>query len=328
MQPLQFKLANQGVTIFSTMTALAQRLKAINLSQGFPDFAAPDALIEALCDATRSGYNQYAPGDGWLPLREQVAALFLSRDQLLIDPVHEITITPGATIGIFAAIQAVVQAGDEVIVFDPSYDSYAPAVRVAGGIPVHIALKAPNFAVDWSEVKAAIRPHTRMIIVNTPHNPTGTLWSLDDWQQLIELVEQHDLLVLSDEVYEHLVFDQQRHYSALHFPALRARSFVVGSFGKTFHVTGWKTGYCVASPVLMQGFRQIYQYANFVAIPQHKLPWLSTCASTPLIFQRFLIFIRPNAICLIKGSAQAIFSLRPHREHISNASITALFDPI
>lgn len=263
MQPLQFKLANQGVTIFSTMTALAQRLKAINLSQGFPDFAAPDALIEALCDATRSGYNQYAPGDGWLPLREQVAALFLSRDQLLIDPVHEVTITPGATIGIFAAIQAVVQAGDEVIVFDPSYDSYAPAVWVAGGIPVHIALKAPNFAVDWSEVKAAIRPHTRMIIVNTPHNPTGTLWSLDDWQQLIELVEQHDLLVLSDEVYEHLVFDQQRHYSALHFPALRARSFVVGSFGKTFHVTGWKTGYCVASPVLMQGFRQIYQYANF-----------------------------------------------------------------
>ncbi|MCU4413048.1 aminotransferase class I/II-fold pyridoxal phosphate-dependent enzyme [Acinetobacter sp. WU_MDCI_Axc73] len=257
------KLPDQGVTIFSTMSALAQRLNALNLSQGFPDFAAPPDLIEALCEATRNGNNQYAAGDGYLPLRQQVALQFQQRDQVTLDPFTEVTITPGATIGLFAAIQATIHTGDEVIIFDPSYDSYDPAVRVAGGIPVHIALDAPDFKVDWDKVAAQISTRTRMIIVNTPHNPTGTIWSYQDWQQLIALVEKHDLLVLSDEVYEHLIFDGARHWSALHFPELRERSFVVGSFGKTFHVTGWKTGYCAASPTLMQLFRQIYQYANF-----------------------------------------------------------------
>ena len=257
------KLPDQGVTIFSTMSALAQRLNALNLSQGFPDFAAPPDLIEALCEATRNGHNQYAAGDGYLPLRQQVALQFQQRDQITLDPFTEITITPGATIGLFAAIQATIHAGDEVIIFDPSYDSYDPAVRVAGGVPVHIALDAPEFKVDWDKVAAQISSRTRMIIVNTPHNPTGTIWSYQDWQQLIALVEKYDLLVLSDEVYEHLIFEGARHWSALHFPELRERSFVVGSFGKTFHVTGWKTGYCAASPTLMQLFRQIYQYANF-----------------------------------------------------------------
>lgn len=257
------KLPDQGVTIFSTMSALAQRLNAINLSQGFPDFAAPPDLIEALCDATRQGYNQYVAGDGWLPLREQVAQQFFARDGIHIDPLTEITITPGATIGIFAAIQAVIHSHDEVIIFDPSYDSYAPAVRVAGGVPVHIALEAPDFRVNWEQVAEKITSRTRLIIVNTPHNPTGTIWSYQDWQQLIALVQKHQLLVLSDEVYEHLVFDGAQHWSALHFPELRECSFVVGSFGKTFHVTGWKTGYCVAAAPLMQLFRQIYQYANF-----------------------------------------------------------------
>ncbi|WP_130803908.1 methionine aminotransferase [Acinetobacter ihumii] len=260
---LSSKLPNQGITIFSTMSALAQRLNALNLSQGFPDFPAPPDLVEALCEATRNGHNQYVAGDGWLALREQVALQFQQRDQVTLDPLNEITITPGATIGLFAAIQATIHTGDEVIIFDPSYDSYDPAVRVAGGVPVHIALDAPAFKVDWDKVAAQISPRTRMIIVNTPHNPTGTIWSYQDWQQLIALVEQHDLLVLSDEVYEHLIFDGAKHWSALHFPALRERSFVVGSFGKTFHVTGWKTGYCVASAALMQLFRQIYQYANF-----------------------------------------------------------------
>lgn len=257
------KLPDQGVTIFSTMSALAQRLNALNLSQGFPDFAAPPDLIEALCEATRNGHNQYAAGDGYLPLRQQVALQFQQRDQITLDPFTEITITPGATIALFAAIQATIHPGDEVIIFDPSYDSYDPAVRVAGGVPVHIALDAPEFKVDWDKVAAQISSRTRMIIVNTPHNPTGTIWSYQDWQQLIALVEKYDLLVLSDEVYEHLIFDGARHWSALHFPELRERSFVVGSFGKTFHVTGWKTGYCAASPTLMQLFRQIYQYANF-----------------------------------------------------------------
>ena len=266
MISIQSKLPSQGVTIFSTMSALAQKLNALNLSQGFPDFPAPPALLEALSKATLDGLNQYAPGDGLLPLREQLAQQFLQRDQLHLDPVNEITITPGATIGIFSAIQAVVKAGDEVIIFDPSYDSYAPSVKLVGAKPIHITLQAPDFSVDWNQVKDAINDRTRMVIVNTPHNPTGAIWSKVDWQNLIELIRDKNIIVLSDEVYEHLIYDGQQHYSALSFPELRERSFVVGSFGKTFHVTGWKTGYCIAAPALMTVFRQIYQFANFCGV--------------------------------------------------------------
>ena len=266
MISIQSKLPSQGVTIFSTMSALAQKLNALNLSQGFPDFPAPPALLEALSKATLDGLNQYAPGDGLLPLREQLAQQFLQRDQLHLDPISEITITPGATIGLFSAIQAVVQAGDEVIIFDPSYDSYAPSVKLVGAKPIHITLQAPDFSVDWNQVKDAINDQTRMVIVNTPHNPTGAIWSKVDWQNLIELIRDKNIIVLSDEVYEHLIFDGQQHYSALSFPELRERSFVVGSFGKTFHVTGWKTGYCIAAPALMTVFRQIYQFANFCGV--------------------------------------------------------------
>ena len=263
MLQLQSKLPSQGVTIFSVMTELAQRLNALNLSQGFPDFPAPPALIEALCHATQSGYNQYSAGDGLLALREQLAQQFLQRDQLQLDPITEITITPGATIAIFCAIQACIHAGDEVIIFDPSYDSYAPAVQLAGGTSIHIHLEAPTFQVDWQQLKDRINAKTRMIIVNTPHNPTGAIWSEQDWHQLIELIQDKNIVVLSDEVYEHLVFDGQKHFSALQFPELRERSYVIGSFGKSYHVTGWKTGYCVASANLMRLFRQIYQFANF-----------------------------------------------------------------
>ncbi len=263
MLQLQSKLPSQGVTIFSVMTELAQRLNALNLSQGFPDFPAPPALIEALCQATQSGYNQYSAGDGLLALREQLVQQFLQRDQLQLDPITEITITPGATIAIFCAIQACIHAGDEVIIFDPSYDSYAPAVQLAGGTSIHIHLEAPTFQVDWQQVKDRINTKTRMIIVNTPHNPTGAIWSEQDWHQLIELIQDKNIVVLSDEVYEYLVFDGQKHFSALQFPELRERSYVIGSFGKSYHVTGWKTGYCVAAPHLMRLFRQIYQFANF-----------------------------------------------------------------
>lgn len=257
------KLPQQGTTIFSTMTALAQRLNALNLSQGFPDFAAPRELTELLAQATQSGHNQYAAGDGLLRLREQVAQQFAQRDQIQVDPIQEITIVPGATIALFCAIQALIHPDDEVIIFDPCYDSYAPAVRLAGGRCIHIALNAHDFSVDWQQVADAISPKTKMVIVNTPHNPTGTMWQQTDWQQLIQLILDKPIYVLSDEVYEHLCFDQQRHYSAWSFPELRARSLVVGSFGKTFHVTGWKTGYCVAAPQLMQLFRQIYQFTSF-----------------------------------------------------------------
>jgi len=238
MLQLQSKLPSQGVTIFSVMTELAQRLNALNLSQGFPDFPAPPALLEALSQATLSGYNQYPAGDGVLVLREQ-------------------------PIAIFCAIQACIHADDEVIIFDPSYDSYAPAVQLAGGKSVHIHLEAPTFQVNWQKVKDCINAKTRMIIVNTPHNPTGSIWSEQDWHQLIELIQDKNIVVLSDEVYEHLVFDGQKHFSALQFPELRERSYVIGSFGKSYHVTGWKTGYCVAAPHLMRLFRQIYQFANF-----------------------------------------------------------------
>ena len=266
MLELHSKLPNLGVTIFSTMSALAQKLGAINLSQGFPDFPAPPQLIEALSRAAENGFNQYAPGDGLPVLRGLVADLYQHRDRLILDPVDEITITPGATIAIFCAIQATVRTGEEVIIFDPSYDSYAPSVKLVGAKPVHIALEYPGFSVDWNKVKDAINDRTRMIVVNTPHNPTGTVWTEQDWQQLIELIRDRNIVVLSDEVYEHLVFDEVRHHSAASFPELRERSFVIGSFGKTFHVTGWKTGFCVAPPALMQMFRQIYQFVSFCGV--------------------------------------------------------------
>lgn len=223
-------------------------------------------MIEALSRAAENGFNQYAPGDGLPVLRGLVADLYQHRDQLTLDPLDEITITPGATIAIFCAIQATVRAGEEVIIFDPSYDSYAPSVKLVGAKPVHIALEYPGFSVDWNKVKDAINDRTRMIVVNTPHNPTGTVWTEQDWQQLIELICDRNIVVLSDEVYEHLVFDEVRHHSAASFPELRERSFVIGSFGKTFHVTGWKTGFCVAPPALMQMFRQIYQFVSFCGV--------------------------------------------------------------
>jgi methionine aminotransferase len=266
MIDIHSKLPAQGVTIFSVMTAMAHRLNALNLSQGFPDFTAPPALLKALSQATMDGFNQYAPSDGLISLREQVAQQFLKRDQLVIDPLTEITITPGATIAIFVAIQALIHAGDEVIIFDPCYDSYGPSVQLVGGKAIHIALTAPQFSVDWNRVKDAINDRTRMIIVNTPHNPTGAIWSGQDWLTLIELIRDKNIVVLSDEVYEHLVYDGQKHSSALSFPELRDRSIVVGSFGKTFHVTGWKTGYCIASPELMKLFRQIYQFVSFCGV--------------------------------------------------------------
>ena len=266
MIDIHSKLPAQGVTIFSVMTAMAHRLNALNLSQGFPDFAAPPALLKALSQATLDGFNQYAPSDGLISLREQLAHQFLKRDQLVIDPITEITITPGATIGIFCTIQALIHAGDEVIIFDPCYDSYGPSVQLVGAKAIHIPLVAPEFSVDWNQVKDAINGKTRMIIVNTPHNPTGAIWSHQDWLNLIELIRDKNIVVLSDEVYEHLIYDGQKHYSALSFPELRDRSIVVGSFGKTFHVTGWKTGYCIASPELMKLFRQVYQFVSFCGV--------------------------------------------------------------
>lgn len=311
MIEIHSKLPAQGVTIFSIMTAMAHRLNALNLSQGFPDFDAPPALLQALSQATLDGFNQYAAGDGLLALREQLAQLFLKRDQLQLDPATEITITPGATIGIFSAIQAIIHQDDEVIIFDPSYDSYAPSVQLVGGKAIHIPLHAPEFSVDWNQVKSAITAKTRMVIVNTPHNPTGAIWSKQDWLNLIELIQDKNIIVLSDEVYEHLIYDGEKHYSALSFPELRDRSFVVGSFGKTFHVTGWKTGYCIATPELMKVFRQIYQFANFCGVTPVQMALANFMQQHPEHIDGLSSFYQQKRDLFISGIANSKFSLIP-----------------
>lgn len=313
MIEIHSKLPAQGVTIFSIMTAMAQRLNALNLSQGFPDFDAPPALLQALSQATLDGFNQYAAGDGLLQLRQQLAQLFLKRDQLHLDPLTEITITPGATIGIFSVIQAIIHQDDEVIIFDPSYDSYAPSVQLVGGKAVHIPLNAPEFSVDWDQVKSAITDKTRMVIVNTPHNPTGAIWSKQDWLNLIELIQDKNIIVLSDEVYEHLIFDGEKHYSALSFPALRDRSFVVGSFGKTFHVTGWKTGYCIASPELMKVFRQIYQFANFCGVTPVQMALANFMQQHPEHIDSLASFYQQKRDLFNSGIQDSKFSFIPSK---------------
>ena len=311
MLQLHSKLPAQGVTIFSVMTAMAQRLNALNLSQGFPDFAAPPALLQALSQATLDGLNQYASGDGLIALREQLAQQFLKRDQLIIDPLTEITITPGATIAIFAAIQALIATDDEVIIFDPSYDSYAPSVQLVGGKAVHIALTPADFSVDWNQVKDAINDKTRMIIVNTPHNPTGAIWSHQDWLNLIELMGDKNIVLLSDEVYEHLIYDGQKHYSALSFAALRDRSIVVGSFGKTFHVTGWKTGYCIAAPELMKMFRQVYQFASFCTVTPVQMALASFMQQHPEHIEKLAGFYQQKRDLFNSGLKNSRFQFTP-----------------
>ena len=311
MIEIQSKLPAQGVTIFSVMSALAQRLNALNLSQGFPDFPAPYSLLEELSQATLDGFNQYSPGDGLLTLREQVATQFLKRDGLQLDSVSEITITPGATIGIFSAIQVIVHAGDEVIIFDPSYDSYAPSIQLVGATPIHIPLTAPDFSVDWNKVKDAISAKTKMIIVNTPHNPSGAIWSKQDWLSLIELIQNTNIVVLSDEVYEHLVFDAHQHRSALSFPELRERSFVVGSFGKTFHVTGWKTGYCAAAPALMQLFRQAYQFINFCGVSPVQVALANYMQQHPEHIAELAKFYQNKRDLFNQGIANSRFQFSP-----------------
>ncbi|GAB5415880.1 MAG: pyridoxal phosphate-dependent aminotransferase [Congregibacter sp.] len=263
---VQSKLPQVGTTIFTRMSALAQECDAINLSQGFPDFDPPRALLDALASRATKGYHQYAPMAGLPRLRDCVAEQISRWRGVEVNPVDEITIVPGATEGIFCAITATVQPGDEVIVFDPAYDSYEPAVTLAGGRCIHVPLRSKDFSIDWDRVRDAMTSRTRLMVINSPHNPTGTLISAEDLDQLEDIVERHDVLLCSDEVYEHLVFDGRTHLSVLERPALRARSFAHFSFGKTFSVTGWKTGYTVAPPTLTAELRKVHQYVAFVAV--------------------------------------------------------------
>ena len=260
------KLPNVGTTIFTTMSQLAAETGALNLSQGFPDFNGPQGLLDAVGKHIALGHNQYAPMTGLPALRQQVAAKIARSYGATVNADTEVTITPGATEAIFCAIQAVIRSGDEVIVFDPSYDSYEPSVELAGGRCVHVQLSLQGFALDFEKLKAALSPRTRMIILNSPHNPTGALISRAELDQLAELIRDRDIYLVSDEVYEHLVFDGVPQVSVLAHEELYQRAFVVSSFGKTYHVTGWKTGYVVAPPALSAELRKVHQYVNFCGV--------------------------------------------------------------
>ncbi|HAK77781.1 MAG TPA: methionine aminotransferase [Runella sp.] len=257
------KLPNVGTTIFTVMSALAAEHKAINLSQGFPDFDMPEELVNLTCEALQNGYNQYSPMAGWMPLRESIAAKVHDLYGVEINPDSEITITPGGTYGIYTAFTTVLQPGDEVIVFEPAYDSYIPNIEINGGVAVRIPLEFPTYRINWELVRAKITPRTRMIALNTPHNPTGSILRASDIEQLRQLVEEFDLLIMSDEVYEHLIYDEEPHQSILRYEDLRQRAFVNFSFGKVYHCTGWKMGYCIAPPAFTAEFRKVHQFNCF-----------------------------------------------------------------
>ena len=260
------KLPNVGTTIFTRMSQLAAETGALNLSQGFPDFDGPQALRDAVGHHVASGHNQYSPMIGLPALRQQVAAKIARSYGVQVNPDSEVTITPGATQAIFCAIQAVIHAGDEVIVFDPCYDSYEPSVELAGGRCVHVQLGLDDFSIDWQKLEEALSPRTRMIILNSPHNPSGALITRAELDQLAKLIENRDIYLISDEVYEHLVYDGVPHVSVLSHAQLYDRAFVVSSFGKTYHVTGWKTGYVVAPPALTAELRKVHQYVSFCGV--------------------------------------------------------------
>ncbi len=245
------------------MTRLANEHQAINLSQGFPDFDCDPALVEAVAKAMREGHNQYAPMPGVLALREGIAAKVEQLYGSRVDPVTEVIVTSGATAGLYATLTTFVRPGDEVVLFEPCYDSYVPVIRLSGGVPVFVSLRYPDYTVNWDEVRRAITPRTRLILVNTPHNPTGMMWSADDMRQLRSIVDGTGILVIGDEVYEHIIFDGRRHESLLRYEDLRARSIVISSFGKTFHTTGWKVGYCVGPQALIAEVTRIHQFLTF-----------------------------------------------------------------
>ena len=262
---IESKLPNVGTTIFSVMSGLANQVGAINLSQGFPNYDPSERLQQLVTAHMARGANQYAPMPGILPLRERIAEKMERLYGAKIDPETEITITAGGTQAIFCAIAAFVRPGDEVILLEPCYDSYRPSVETVGGVVVPFALAAPDYRVDWNEVKKLITPRTRMLCINTPQNPTGTILRAEDMLKINEILRGTDVILMSDEVYEHLIFDGEKHASTLCFPELYARTLAVYSFGKTYHNTGWKMGYCIGPPELTREFRKVHQFNVFSA---------------------------------------------------------------
>jgi methionine aminotransferase len=260
---LQSKLPSVGTTIFTVMSGLANQYNAINLGQGFPDYPMDEALMNKVSEAMQKGWNQYVPMQGSMPLRESIAEKVEYLYGTKISPDTQITITPGGTYAIYTALTTVLQPGDEVIVFEPAYDSYIPNIEINGAVPVLIDLKFPEYKIDWEEVKQKITPKTRVIMLNTPHNPTGAVLGAEDMRQLQSIVKGTNIFILSDEVYEHLIFDNIPHQSILRYPDLLERSFVCFSFGKTYNCTGWKLGYCITSPELMVEYRKVHQFNAF-----------------------------------------------------------------
>jgi methionine transaminase len=260
---VQSKLPSTGVSIFSVMSRLAEEHGAINLSQGFPDFDCAPELVEAVAQCMREGHNQYAPMLGILALREALSRKIERLYGRRYDPATEITITSGATEGIFSTLTALVRPGDEVVLLQPAYDSYLPAVQLSGGLPVFVTLRGPDYRVDWDDVRRAVSRRTRVIMVNSPHNPTGMVFDRDDLRQLAGVLEHTDALVVSDEVYEHIVFDGQRHESMSTHPDIADRAVVISSFGKTYHTTGWKIGYCSAPAALSAEVARVHQFVTY-----------------------------------------------------------------
>jgi len=260
---IKSKLPFGKTSVFAVMSKLAHEQNAINLSQGYPDFPVSKQLIDLVTRNMKDGFNQYAPMPGIYSLRETIAEKTAQLYGTNYNPDSEITITAGATQAIYTIISAFIQKDDEVIIFAPAYDSYEPSIKLNGGKTIEIELGRSDYKVDWTQVKKRINAHTKMIIINTPHNPSGTVLSKSDMEILEDLVKGTDIIILSDEVYEHIIFDQEKHQSACLFPGLAERSFIVGSFGKTFHITGWKMGYCLAPAELMAEFRKTHQFNVF-----------------------------------------------------------------
>jgi methionine aminotransferase len=263
MSPIHSKLPNVGTTIFTVMSVLAAEHNAVNLGQGFPDFSMSDELTSLVNKAMKNDFNQYTHMNGYPLLRERLCEKAAKLYGANINPDTQITVTPGGTYAIYTSLTTVLRPGDEVIVFEPAYDSYIPNIEINGATPVLISLQYPDYSIPWDEVRAKVNAKTKMIMINTPHNPTGMVLRENDIEQLRSIVTNTDILILSDEVYEHLIFDNIPHQSMLRYPDLMERSFVCFSFGKTYHCTGWKLGYCISSPALMKEFRKVHQFNCF-----------------------------------------------------------------
>lgn len=307
----QSKLPNLGTTIFTQMSALAQQHQAINLSQGFPDFDGPAYLQLRLAHHVASGANQYAPMTGALALREAIAEKTTALYGYTPDVNSDITVTAGATEALYAAITALVRDGDEVICFDPSYDSYAPAVELSGGVVKRIALQPPHFRVNWQDFAAQLSKKTRLVILNTPHNPSATVWQAADFEALWQAIAEREIYVLSDEVYEHICFAKDGHASVLAHPALRERAVAVSSFGKTYHMTGWKVGYCVAPAPISVELRKVHQYLTFAVNTPAQLALADMLRAEPEHYRQLPEFYQTRRDLFVDALSQSRLKLLP-----------------